>query len=299
MDAQADLEFKNDAAFEIVAPGQALIPLVLASPHSGTRYAPAFLAAARLSSHALRKSEDSFVDEIFDGSRQCGAPLIKALFPRAFVDANREAFELDPEMFVDALPAYVNSRSPRVLAGLGTVARIVGTGQEIYREKLRFADVLQRINQTYHPYHRALQTLIEQTRQGFGTCLLIDCHSMPSNRGLGDPDPAHFGRADFVLGDCYGTACATPIIDAAENILERCGYRVMRNTPYAGGFTTRHYGRPRHGVHALQIEINRELYMDEATLVRKPFLDTLRHQMTALITALGGTMHRLLRPPSR
>lgn len=294
MDVRSNTHADCDAVFEIVAPPQPIIPLVLASPHSGTRYLPEFLAAARLSGHALRKSEDSFVDEIFGGSLPCGAPLIKALFPRAFVDANREAFELDPEMFIDTLPDYVNSRSPRVLAGLGTIARIVANGEEIYREKLRFAEVLQRINLYYTPYHQALQRLVEQCRQRFGRCLLIDCHSMPSNRGLDDCELARFARTDFVLGDCYGTTCAPPITDITEEFLTQCGYRVMRNAPYAGGFTTSHYGIPRSGVHALQIEINRELYMDEATMVRKPFLTTLQHQMTTLIAALGETMLRPL-----
>lgn len=294
MDLHVDTEVERQTIFEVATPLQPTIPLVLASPHSGTDYLPEFLAAARLDSHALRKSEDSFVDEIFGDSVHCGAPLIKALFPRAYVDANREAFELDPAMFIDPLPPYVNSRSPRVVAGLGTIARVVASGEDIYRGKLRFADALKRIDCYYHPYHQALRRLVDRTYRQFGICLLIDCHSMPSNRGLFDYDIGRYGRADFVLGDCYGTACAGPITDTAEDMLQRCGYSVMRNTPYAGGFTTRHYGQPRSGIHALQIEINRDLYMNEATLVRKPFLATLRDQMTSLIATLGAF---LLQPP--
>ncbi|HZH27740.1 MAG TPA: N-formylglutamate amidohydrolase [Azospirillaceae bacterium] len=275
-----------DAPFEVLAPGEQVLPVVLASPHSGCRYPQAFLDSARLSGLALRKSEDTFVDEVFAQARTLGVPMIRALFPRAFLDLNREPFELDPEMFEDALPAYANTRSPRVQAGLGTIARVVATGEEIYSRKLRFDEVLDRVNRYYHPYHAALKDLVERTRRRFGWCVLLDCHSMPSAGAMseGNGRPQMF---DLVLGDCFGSACARAVTDTAEEVAAGFGYTVARNSPYAGGHTTRHYGRPRLGAHALQIEINRSLYMDEARFTRKPHLSTLADHMTALVEAIG------------
>jgi len=285
-----DAHFDNAAAgadqvFEIQAPPDQALALVVASPHSGRHYPPAFLAAARLDGQTLRKSEDAFVDEIFASAPAHGAPLLRALFPRSFLDANREAFELDPDMFADSLPAYVNTRSPRVAAGLGTIARVVANGEEIYRDKLRFAEAAQRVTRFYHPYHAALRRLIDATTARFGRCILLDCHSMPSG-GAGDRE-RDGRRVDMVLGDCFGSACAPAVTDAAERLLRAKGYIVSRNAPYAGGFTTRHYGRPRLGVHALQIELNRDLYMDEANLARLPFLPVLAEHMAELMLLLG------------
>jgi N-formylglutamate amidohydrolase len=287
MDRYFDADADRTQVFEILEPPVQTLPLVLASPHSGTVYPPDFLAASRLDAFSLRKSEDSFVDEIFMAGPRLGAPLIRALFPRAFLDANREAFELDPEMFADMLPAYVNIRSPRVAAGLGTIAKVVANGEEIYRGKLRFGDALARVNRFYHPYHAGLKRMIDQTRQRFGYCVLLDCHSMPSS---GNPAEAAAGRpkVDFVLGDCYGSSCSPVLIETAERALRSQGYIVNRNTPYAGGFTTRHYGRPRTGVQALQIEINRALYMDERSISRKPYIGELAGHMEKLIGVLSS-----------
>ena len=215
----------------------------------------------------LRRSEDAFVDEIYAAAPNHGAPLLRALFPRAFVDPNRESYELDPAMFADPLPDYVNTKSPRVAAGLGTIARLVASGEEIYRHKLRFLDARHRIDAYYRPYHAALRRLLDETRWRFGACLLIDCHSMPSVGGPMDAD-AGSTRVDFILGDRHGTSCTPAVTDFAERAIESLGYVVARNDPYAGGFTTRHYGQPREAVHALQIEINRSLYMDERTIRR-------------------------------
>lgn len=287
MDASFENQSAGDGIFEIHAPARQTFPLVLASPHSGRNYTADFLAASRLDGLALRKSEDSFVDEIFAAAAARGAPLLKALFPRAYLDPNREALELDPDMFADPLPPYVNTRSPRVAAGLGTVARIVANGEEIYGRKLRFADALGRIGRCYHPYHAALRRLIDDTHRQFGYCLLLDCHSMPSN-GIPSQGEAARHRVDFVLGDCYGSACAPLVMETAEAVLRRFGYVVNRNIPYAGGFTTRHYGRPRNNVHALQIEINRALYMDEARIARKAYIDVLAEHMVTLVETLGA-----------
>jgi N-formylglutamate amidohydrolase len=286
MDSSVDATPAHEA-FEILPPERQELPVVLASPHSGRSYPSEFLDAARLHGLALRKSEDTYVDEIFAEARGLGVPMIRALVPRAYLDLNREAFELDPEMFAEPLPAYVNTRSPRVQAGLGTIARVVATGEEIYGRKLRFDEALDRVNRVYHPYHAALRSLVDRTRARFGWCILVDCHSMPSSGAAPDGTERRM-PADVVLGDCYGSACAASVTDAAEASLGGLGYAVARNSPYAGGYTTRHYGRPREGVHAIQVELNRALYMDEARMARRGYLDTLARHMTALVRALGA-----------
>jgi N-formylglutamate amidohydrolase len=285
MDGQLASQSPASDAVAIALPSGPRLPVVVASPHSGRDYPKAFLDAARLDPHTLRRSEDGFVDEIFGEVPARGVPLLRALFPRAFLDVNREAFELDPEMFDDALPGWVNTRSPRVVAGLGTIARIVAQGKDIYRGKLRFAEAVERVERYYTPYHAALRRLVDETRTEFGRTILLDAHSMPSQGASRTPG----GRSvDVVLGDCYGSACAPAVTEAAEQWLTGCGYAVTRNTPYAGGFTTRHYGRPRAGVHALQIELNRALYMEEATLAPTKGLARLTADMTDFVAALGA-----------
>ena len=269
----------------MLAPRAASSPFVFASPHSGSEYPDDLLAASRLDAHSLRKSEDSFVDELFGEAPAKGALLIRANFPRAYLDVNREAWELDPTMFQDDLPDYVNTRSYRVAGGLGTIARVVSNGAEIYGEKLKFAEAVRRINELYLPYHRALADLLESNHRRFKHAVLIDCHSMPSVGGPMDRDSGH-ERAEIVLGDRYGTSCLPILTDAAEEVLTSLGYTVRRNTPYAGGYITRHYGRPADGLHALQIEINRALYMDEANIRRLPCMKTVKSHMTSLIETL-------------
>src|SRR5579872_3858662 len=225
MEGSFELSAAVDPPVEVARPAEQRGLLVCASPHSGSDYPAAFLAASRLDPLALRRSEDSFVDEIFGGALQLGAPLLKARFPRAYLDANREPYELDPAMFEDALPAYVNSRSPRVQVGLGTIARVVATGEEIYARKLRFPEAASRIERLYRPYHRALKQLVTATRERFGYYLLVDCHSMPSSIAQGERGAGR-GRADIVLGDCHGTACHPLITETAHDLLRAKGYQV-------------------------------------------------------------------------
>ncbi len=262
-------------------PAEQTVPLVFASPHSGRDYSPAFVADARLDAVSLRRSEDCFVDELFAAAPAHGAPLLAATFPRAFCDPNREAWELDPAMFEEELPPWVNTSSARVVSGLGTIARVVASGETIYRRKLRFAEAETRVREFWQPYHDRLIELIDATRSAFGVCLLIDCHSMPATGLPGRP------RYDFVLGDVHGTTCAPRATRLVETVLTGFGYRVGRNDPYAGGYVTRHYGRPRDGVHALQIEIARSLYMDEARLEKAPGFAGIQRDLTALIKAVA------------
>ena len=281
----------------IFRPHRQTLPLVLGSPHSGRDYAPEFIAAARLDAHDLRRSEDSFVEELFAAGPARGAPLLCALFPRAFVDANREPYELDPEMFEDALPDYANTESRRVSSGLGTIARIVSAGAAIYGTKLRFAEAEQRIDAYYRPYHAALEGLIRETLDRFGCAILLDCHSMPSVGGPLDPD-AGASRVDFVLGDRRGASCHPSVTTSVAGLLGDLGYVVRINEPYAGGYTTQHYGRPKTGVHGLQIEINRSLYMDEINIERGPGFETIANQMSAVIDVLGALDPAMLASPA-
>ena len=271
----------------IAAPPEQTAPVVFASPHSGRRYPADLLAASPLDPLALRRSEDAFVDELYAGAPAAGAPLLKSHYPRVFLDCNREPYELDPEMFEGPLPAYANSRSPRVAAGLGTIARVIATGEEVYRRPLAVEAALERIRNHYVPYHEALKGLIEDTRARFGVCLLVDCHSMPSVGGPMDADPGS-RRVEIVLGNCFDSSCSPAVTAFAEAVLRDLGYAVRRNVPYAGGFTTRHYGRPGEGVHALQIEINRALYMDERRIARLPSFAETAERIGRLVAALAG-----------
>jgi N-formylglutamate amidohydrolase len=283
MDGEFPPRSPETGVFVIEEPLARSLPLVLASPHSGSEYPADLLAASRLDPLALRRSEDSFVDELFAAAPRLGAPLLSARFPRAYVDVNREAYELDPAMFSDALPDFVNAGSQRVRMGLGTIARIVASGEEIYAQKLRFAEAQRRIEYLYFPYHRALRRLVEETEGIFGGYLLLDCHSMPSTtRSSCGPD-----GADIVLGDCHGAACAPQIVEVACNFLVERGFAVALNAPYAGGFTTGYYGRPGARRHALQIEIDRSLYMDERSYGRKARFSRLVTDMADLVERLG------------
>jgi N-formylglutamate amidohydrolase len=285
MDVPVASALATQPAIVVLRPAHQTIPVIFASPHSGRTYPDDFLASARLDPLGLRRSEDSFVDELFAAAPEHGAPLLAATFPRAYCDANREPWELDPAMFADALPSWVNTTSARVGAGLGTIARIVASGEAIYRGKLTFAEAERRIRTCWQPFHDSLAALIAATRAQFGVCLLIDCHSMPSHgntvRSGGKP-------ATFVLGDAHGTACAPRMTRLVEDLLSELGRPVRRNDPYAGGYITRHYGRPREGVHTLQIEIARELYMDESSIERLPDFGSVQCAMTRFIAGLAG-----------
>ncbi|SDE69816.1 N-formylglutamate amidohydrolase [Rhodospira trueperi] len=277
--------FESEDLLKLIRPERWTRPLVLASPHSGTRYPSDFLAVSRLSTSELRASEDTHVDAIFAAAPSLGVPLLCALFPRVYLDVNREPLELDPGMFSDPLPAHANPESTRVRAGLGTLPRIAGDGQHIYRRKLPFSEAARRLTRCYHPYHTALAGLLRETRRRFGHCILLDCHSMPSTAVEGGRD----GKPDVVLGDRHGTACDATITDAAEAALTAHGLRVRRNKPYAGGFTTSHYGCPAEGTHALQIEFNRALYMDERTREPTAGLERLARAVPLLLRAVSET----------
>jgi N-formylglutamate amidohydrolase len=280
----------GEAVIEILAPATQTVPLVFSSPHSGRDYPAEFLAQSRLDPLTLRRSEDSYVDELFAAAPEHGAPLLRALFPRVFVDPNREMFELDPAMFSEPLPAEANPNSPRVAAGLGSIARVVASGEEIYARKLTLAEAQTRLDRYWRPYHAAIEELLAVSRRRFGHVLLIDCHSMPSVGGPMERDAGDH-RLDFVLGDCHGRSCAPALTDHVEAILRTEGFRVERNAPYAGGYVTQHYGRPAEAIHTLQIEVNRALYMNEADYQRRPGFAALQRAIARLIAQLAQLEH--------
>ncbi|RTM01145.1 N-formylglutamate amidohydrolase [Ancylobacter aquaticus] len=278
-----------DPAFEIVQPASLRAPFLFNSPHSGVVYPRDFVSQSRLELPVLRRSEDSFVDELFAQVTRFGMGFMRAHFPRCYLDVNREPYELDPRMFDGRLPAYANTRSMRVAGGLGTIARIVGEAQEIYGRRIPVDEAIARIESLYKPYHRSLRQLMVQMQRSFGVAVLVDCHSMPSGC-------QRDARIDMVLGDRYGTSCAGIITDTIEAELRRRGYSVVRNKPYAGGFITEHYGNPASGMHAVQIEINRALYMREATYQPSENFEIVQNDLLEVALALADVPHLDLAP---
>jgi len=287
-----DPQDELDPPFEVLEPVQRRGSIIFNSPHSGCVYPHLFLAASRLELATLRRSEDSFVDELVIGVVRRGHPLMRAHFPRCYVDVNREPYELDPRMFDGRLPPFANTRSMRVAGGLGTVARVVGDAQEIYDQRIPVDEALRRIEQLYKPYHRALRRLFTQVHRDAGAAVLIDCHSMPSATGTKDDRP----RPDIVLGDRYGTSCVAVVAETTESTLRSCGYTLSRNKPYAGGFITEHYGNPAAGLHAIQLEFNRGLYMDERSYERAQGFRRLAFDIEMLADRLAEIPLEELRP---
>jgi N-formylglutamate amidohydrolase len=251
---------QGDVVEIVRASGAGTKPIIFASPHSGRNYAEDLLSKTILPLNYLRRSEDAYVDQFIESATEEGAEIIQALFPRVFVDPNRGPWELDPGMFSDTLPAFVDTKSKQAAHGLGVVPRIAADGRRLYRHRFTFDEARSRIGRYYFPYHNALSQLIEEIRNSHGVTVLLDMHSMPESSSKG---------ADFVLGDRFGMSCDDRVTQSVEAILNQMGYVTVRNTPYAGGYTTKHYGRPKKGVHVLQIEINRGLYLDEKRVILK------------------------------
>ncbi len=260
----------------VFRPQRQRVPFVFASPHSGRLYPTTFTEKSRLNPTALRRSEDAYVEELFDCVRELGAPLLAARFPRAYLDANRAPMELDPAMFEGSLSLAVDRGSPRVHAGLGIIPRVVREGAEIYRARLPVREAEFRIQQFYRPYHLQLAQLVEKTRASFGVAIVVDCHSMPSAAAA----------PDVVIGDRLGLSALPEVTAAADNAFVGEGFSVARNAPYAGGHTIHLYGRPGDRVHALQVEINRGLYLDEERVERGVRFAPIRRAIGEALRAL-------------
>ena len=262
--------------FRLERPERQTSPFVFASPHSGRLYPPSFMATSRLSPLVLRRSEDAYADELFAGVVGLGAPLLSAEFPRAYVDVNRAASELDGQMFEAELQVDVDAPTARVAAGLGVIPRVVRDGLEIYRGKLSPSEAEARLTRFYRPYHAALAQLADETFARFGAAIVIDCHSMPSGPSV----PA------IVLGDCYGASISPALVRQAERAFEACGFSTARNAPYAGGYTTHLYARREAGIHALQIEVNRALYLDEERIEKTSRFAEIRDKLAAALSRI-------------
>ena len=274
--------FDTIPPYDLVVPITQTVPFVFGSPHSGTSYPRRFLEASQLSTLDLRKSEDTHVDRLIAPAVQKGAPIITARFPRSYCDVNREPYELDPRMFSDPLPAFANTASLRVAGGLGTVPRVVGDRQPIYRGKLAVADALERVERLYKPYHSTLRRTLAQTHVRFGASVLVDCHSMPSLIRTASGTLS----TDFVVGDRFDASCAPEISQTIVESLRDLGFTVARNKPYAGGFITEHYGRPDKDIRAAQLEINRGLYMNERTLLPNAGFNAVMDALSEMMDAL-------------
>lgn len=248
-------------------------PFVFAVPHSGRHYPPDFVKRSILNMNALRQSEDAFVDELFEGVPACSAALLIATHARAYLDLNRAENELDPDLFIPPLDKSALDVSYRVQAGLGVVPQYVAENTPIYKERLPAREAEKRLMLVHRPYHQKLSALLEECRQEFGVAFLIDCHSMPSEP-LTNPKASTVPT--IILGDCWGSACMRDLTDITETLFMKAGFNVRRNVPYSGGYSTSSYGAPSSGVHALQIEISRALYMDEQTLTPLPEFHALK-----------------------
>ena len=247
--------------FIIYEPAQLTSSIVFATPHSGRNYSQDFLDRIILDAHAIRASEDAFVDQLFLPVTAVGAPLLAALVPRAFVDLNRSCEELDPALIEDVRST---GSSARVTSGLGVVPRVVGVGRSIYHGKISMVEAQARLQDVWYPYHQRLQVLLDATRTKFGHVVLIDCHSMPHEAA--NPGLRSKTSPEIVVGDRFGAAADLKVTNCVQAAFTDAGFRVSRNMPFAGAYISQHYGKPKRGQHVVQIEIDRSLYLDEASI---------------------------------
>lgn len=280
--AQISLQLAGQAQHQTTAqitnilPSQNPSPFLFSFPHSGHNYPQDFIAASRLDAIDLRSSEDAFVDQLFTQTSHQGGNKLSALFPRAFVDVNRLANDLDPALFIEPLNDDANIYSPLIRAGLGVIPRVVAHQQNIYHGKISFTQGQTRLNAHYHPYHNLLETLTTSAQIRYGFSLLIDCHSMPSSFSKNQPAP------DFIIGDLHGHSCNRYVSETIYKYLDFCGFSVRLNQPYAGGAITRKYQAVQLGLHSVQIEINRGLYMDETRIQKTQDFDQIENMLRGL-----------------
>lgn len=280
------------AAYSLQVPSTRSTSVIFASPHSGRDYGADFLASSVLDAQRVRSSEDAFVDQLFAAAPDLGAPLLAANAPRAYVDLNRGVDELDPALIRGVTRTGHN---PRISSGLGVVPRVVSNGQAIYRGKMAYQTAQQRLADVWHPYHAMLQSLLDESRAQFGAAVLIDCHSMPHEavQGL-----ARGGKKapQIVLGDRYGASADSALMAGVEAAFVAAGLRVARNAPFAGAYITQHYGRPSRGQHVIQIEIDRALYMDEASIIPHAGFDAFRAQITQVVADIAALGRPIAQP---
>lgn len=277
--------------FRLIRPKTRTTSVVFSSPHSGREYPLAFLRRSILDEVAVRSSEDAFVDLLFSDAPTMGAPLLAANAPRAYVDLNRSAEDLDPAL-IEGVPK--KGHNPRISSGLGVIPRVVSGGRMIYRGKITRIEAEGRLRAHWEPYHEQLHALLMESHAAFGEAVLIDCHSMPNEAASSVRKGG--GVPDVVLGDRYGASAHPDVMERVEAAFAATGLRVQRNTPFAGAYITQHYGRPSRRQHAIQIEINRALYMDEAKVRPSPRFDDFKRVIARVIGELveiGGEARSL------
>jgi N-formylglutamate amidohydrolase len=271
--------------FEIRGPLAAEVPLVLDSPHSGNRFPADFDAI--VTEAELREAEDCYVDELWGGAAALGAPLLAALFPRTYLDPNRHAGDIDPDLIEGEWRGEIVA-SGKARLGKSLVWRTLEDGRPIYARKLTAEEVRLRIERYHAPYHAALRTLLDDAHRRFGEVWHINCHSMRAVAGKQSDDGEGRARADIVLGDRDGTTCDPGFTEFVRATLAGMGFDVRVNDPYKGVELVRAYSNPRAGRHSLQIELNKRLYMDEATLEKSPGFGELQRNLQQLLEALAA-----------
>lgn len=271
-------------AYSILRPSELTSSVVFASPHSSSDYPEYFVRRSVLNAHAIRSSEDAFVDQLFGAAPKNGAPMLVAGAPRAFVDLNRGVEELDPAL-IDGVGKH--STNPRVASGLGVIPRVVSNGRVIYSGKISMQEAKARISAYWQPYHNALQALLDQAQTTFGQAILVDCHSMPHEAIEAFARTSRM-RPEIVLGDRFGSSADAEIVERIEAAFVGAGLKVARNTPFAGAYVTQHYGRPSHRQHAVQIEIDRSLYMDEARIEPNANYDEFCHLISDVVSEIAA-----------
>ena len=273
-----------ETAYHLTEPEQRLSSVVFASPHSGCDYPDWFVRRSMLDRQAIRSSEDAFVDLLFEAAPDFGAPLLRAGAPRAFVDLNRSPDELDPAL-IEGVRRH--GHNPRVASGLGVIPRVVANGRAIHHGKITLDEAKARIDRYWRPYHAALQDLLDQAHHRFGQAILIDCHSMPHEAMDG---VARKGgrRPEIVLGDRFGAAAGGDIVERVEAAFAGAGLVVSRNAPFAGAYVTQAYGRPSRRQHAIQVEIDRALYMDERRIEPNAQYEAFRDLLRGVIAEIAA-----------
>ena len=271
------------APYQLTMPEPRLTGVVFASPHSGRDYPAGFLRTSVLDERTIRSSEDAFVDTLLDGVAAFGAPLLAATAPRAWLDLNRAADELDPALIEDT---RLSAHNPRVASGLGVIPRVVASSRAIYRGKITRAEADARIDGFWRPYHDCLRGLMDSARAEFGEAVLIDVHSMP-HEAMDCVAGSGLRRPEVVLGDRFGTAAGGHVIERVEAAFSRAGFRTVRNTPFAGAYITQTYGQPSRGFHAIQVEIDRALYMNEREIRPNGNFMSFRRQLQTVLAEIA------------
>lgn len=278
----------RDQTFSLYHPRFRDTGVVFASPHSGSQYDATFLKETVLDERTIRSSEDAYVDRLYAFATECGAPFLCANTPRAYVDLNRGADELDPALIAGLRRATLN---PRISSGLGVIPRVVAGGRAIYQGKMTLGAAQKRLSTHWHPYHNTLRQLMDESLMQHGQAILLDCHSMPhealaTSRKAGGPAP------EIVLGDRFGASASTEIVDAVEGAFQDAGFRTARNMPFAGAFMAQHYGRPQAGRHVVQIELDRSLYMDEASITPNYRFTEMQKRLRTVIARIADIGRR-------